>query len=72
MCIAFAACKVFKELERQHQIKRAPISVHMAIEIAENIYQIQIQPPLSQKTVSKTLLLTQEQRLLAQLFLFGC
>lgn len=72
MCIAFAAYKVFKELERQLQIKQAPISVHKAIEIAENIYQIQIQSPLSQKTVSKTLLLTQEQRLLAQLFHFGC
>lgn len=72
MCIAFAAYKVFKELERQLQIKQAPISVHKAIEIAENIYQIQIQSPLSQNKVSKTLLLTQEQRLLARLFNFGC
>ena len=72
ICLTFVAYKVYKELERQLYLKKAYISPTKAIEIAENIYQIEIKTPLSREKVTKTLLLTEEQRYLAQLFEFGC
>lgn len=72
ICISFAAYKVYKELERQLKQKNATISALEAIEIADNIMQITIELPQSSKTVKKTLLLTEEQRLLAELFNFRC
>lgn len=72
ICISFAAYKVYKELERQLKEKNANISAVEAIEIADYIHQITIELPQSGKTVKKTLLQTEEQRLLAELFNFGC
>lgn len=72
ICISFAAYKVYKELERQLKEKKANISAGEAIEIADYIHQITIVLPQSGKTVKKTLLQTEEQRLLAELFNFGC
>jgi len=70
--INFTAYKVYKELERQLKEKKAIISAEKAIEIAENIYQIQVKLPNSQEIISKTIILTQEQKYLSQLFNFGC
>jgi Zn-dependent metalloprotease len=70
--INFAAYKVYKELERQLKEKKATISAEKAIEIAENIYQIQVKLPNSQEIISKTIILTQEQKYLSELFNFGC
>jgi transposase len=72
ICLSFTAYKVFKELERQLQIKKAKLSAQKAIEIAENIFEIQIKTLKSKQKIKKTLLLTQEQKDLAQMFQFGC
>lgn len=72
ICISFAAYKLYKELERQLQEKKAAISPNTAIEIAENIFELTVQLPKGQKTKKKTLLLTAEQKYLASIFNFGC
>ena len=70
--INFVAYKVYKELERQLKEKNTKISPEKAIEIAESIYEIQIRVPNSNERIRKPLILTQEQRNLADLFDFGC
>lgn len=70
ICISFAAYKLFKELERQLEEKRATISALMAIEIAENIFEIEIAINQNQTKIKKVLLLTEEQKMLAKLFSF--
>jgi len=70
--INFAAYKIYKELERQLKHKKATISPERAIEIAKNIYQIQIKLSTSQEIISKTIMLTQEQKYLSELFELGC
>lgn len=70
ICISFAAYKVYKELERQLQENKAGISAEKAIDIAKTIFTIKIVHPISGDTISKTLILTEEQRTLANLFKF--
>lgn len=70
ICIVFAAYKVYKELERKLQALQSPISVMKAIEIAESIFQLEIQTPHSKNIVQKTLLLNEEQKLLAKILNF--
>ena len=70
ICISFVAYKVYKELERKLKELKANISAAKALEIAENIFEIQIQSPITKKTVKKILLLTQEQKDLAKLLNF--
>ena len=72
ICLSFTAYKVYKELERQLKEKKSPLSVNKAIEIAENIMEITISLPQTGKTLTKTLLLTDEQRQLNTIFDFGC
>ena len=72
ICISFAAFKVYKELERQLIEKKSSISITKAIEIAENIFEIQIEAPFTKEKMKRLLLLTDEQKLLAQMFNFGC
>lgn len=72
ICLSFVAYKVYKELERQLKTKNAQISPNKAIEIASNIFEVQIQTPINKEIIKKTLLLTDEQRYLAQIFQFGC
>jgi transposase len=72
ICITFAAHKVYKELERQLAEKKSKISPTKAIEIAENIMEVTIQLPQNGKLKSKVLLLTDEQKMLKELFDFGC
>jgi transposase len=72
ICISFVAYKVYKELERQLLEMKADISPLTAIEIAENIFEIEACLPVSGKKVRKTLLLTDEQKYLASIFDFGC
>ena len=47
ICIAFAACKVYKELERQLQMKKSALSAEKAIDILKTIYGITLQMPQS-------------------------
>jgi transposase len=74
ICLSFVAYKVYKELERQLQIRQASISAQKAIEIAENIFEIQIEAPSTKEKLKKLLLLTEEQKYLAQILNFrsGC
>lgn len=72
VCLSFAAYKVYKELERQLKEKKATISAADAIEIADYIHQVALELPQSGKIVKKTVLTTDEQRYLADLFNFGC
>lgn len=68
--INFIAYKVYKELERQLKQKQANISCSKAIEIAKSIYSIEIKDPKNGNSFKETLLLNEEQKLLAELFEF--
>lgn len=68
ICIAFAACKLYKELERQLKIKRSDLSAEKALDILKTIYGLTIKLPHSK--VDKLMLLdkTDEQKKLLKLF----
>ena len=69
ICISFVAYKIYKELERQLKEKETNMSPEKAIEIAKTIYQVKA---INKNTeVSHTILVTKEQKRLAQLFNFG-
>jgi len=68
--INFVAYKIYKELERQLQVKKANISPEKAIEIAKSIFQIKIQTD-KDSCVTKTILITENQKYLSKLFNFG-
>lgn len=72
ICLTFIAYKVYKELERQLQIKKSHLSPEKVIEILQSIYQIEIITPITKEKIVKTLLLTPEHKLLNELFDFGC
>ena len=67
ICLTFVAYKIYKELERQLQALNSPIKAKKAIEIAESIFQIEIQTPNAKAIIRKTLLLTEEQKQLAKI-----
>jgi transposase len=69
ICIAFAAYKVYKELERQLKIKKSTLSPEKAIEIAKTIFSVQVTLN-TEETVSKTIYTREEQNYLAKLFEF--
>lgn len=68
ICIAFAACKVYKELERQLYKKKAGISPEKAINILKTIYSMTIKTPYSNTTHTRLIIKNQEQRDLLKLF----
>lgn len=68
ICIAFAACKVYKELERQLKIKKSELSPEKAIDIIKPIYGITIQLPESKEKKLMFLDKTEEQKSLLKLF----
>lgn len=68
ICIAFAACKVYKELERQLKIKKSELSPEKAIDILKTIYGITIQLPQSKEKKLMFLDKTEEQKSLLKLF----
>lgn len=70
ICIAFVAYKVYKELERQLKLKGVKISPEQAIEIAKTIYSVKIITPKQKHVLRKTVLVTDEQKLLAEIFKF--
>jgi transposase len=69
ICLNFAAYKVYKELERQLKEKKADMSVEKVIEIIQNIYQISLITP-NNELITKTIILTEEQRQVQKLFDF--
>jgi transposase len=68
ICIAFAACKIYKELERQLNAMKAGISPEKAIGILKTIYQISIRLPYSNTKHSRLLIKNDEQTKLLELF----
>lgn len=70
ICISFVAYKVYKELERQLKNKGSDLSPEKAIDIAKTIYAIQTKTPKEKQIISKTIIITDEQKLLANLFEF--
>jgi transposase len=69
ICISFVAYKVYKELERQLKDMQTTISPEKAIEIAKTIYQVKANT--QNREVSHIMLITDEQKNLAQIFNFG-
>ncbi|MFS0490932.1 hypothetical protein [Leadbetterella byssophila] len=70
ICLNFVAYKVYKELERQLKEKKSTVSAQKVIEIIQNIYQLEIQNPITKEPIQKTLLLTEKQIQLQKLFNF--
>lgn len=70
ICISFVAYKIYKELERLLKLKGSMLSPEKAIDIAKTIYAIQVKTPNQQHIVSKTILITEEQKALAKMFNF--
>ena len=70
ICISFVAYKIYKELERLLKLKEAMLSPEKAIDIAKTIYAIKVKTPNQQHIVSKTILITEEQKELAKMFNF--
>jgi transposase len=68
ICICFCAYKIYKELERQLDIKKADMSPEKAIDIAKTIYQITIQTPLSNTFHTRLYIDKEEQAYLLKLF----
>ena len=66
ICICFIAYKVYKEFERQLLLKGIGLSADKVLDIAKTVSTVTIDVG-SNKTMSKTLLLTDEQRLLSPL-----
>ena len=69
ICIAFAACKIYKELERQLQIKKAGLSAEKALDILKTIFSITITLPQSKENRLMLLDKSEEQKNLLALFL---
>lgn len=70
ICITFAAYMVYKELERVLKEKGSLLSPEKVIEIAETIFAVSIKVPATGEILSKTIVLSQEQKRIAQLFDF--
>lgn len=68
ICIAFCAYKIYKELERQLKEKGSSLTPERAIEIANTIYKITIQTPISKLTETRLYLPNDEQQRLLDLF----
>jgi transposase len=68
ICIAFCAYKIYKELERQLQAAKSHLSPEKAIDIANTIFKITIEAPISKSTESRLHLPNEEQIKLLELF----
>lgn len=68
ICISFAACKIYKELERQLKEKKAAYSVEKTVDIVKTIYKVEIQTPYSTNIYHRLLLKTQDQRDIVRMF----
>lgn len=68
ICIAFSACKIYKELERQLRVMKVELSPEKAIDVLKTIYQITICLPYSNTKHSRLLIKNEEQAQLLKLF----
>jgi len=69
ICLNFTAYKVYKELERVLKVKKSNLTAEKVIEIVQNIHEITFTTP-DQQEIKKTILLTEEQKQLQELFGF--
>jgi transposase len=68
ICISFAACMVYKELERLLKEKQSLLSAEKAIDIVKTIYKVSIQTPFSNTIYQRLLIKTPEQQDITALF----
>lgn len=69
ICIAFVACKIYKELERQLKAKKCTaLSAGKVIDILKTIYQLTITTPYSSTKHTRLLVKNEEQQLIINLF----
>jgi hypothetical protein len=68
VCICFVAYKVYKELERILKINNISLSVDRVLDIAKTITTLKIRLPISNETMTKTMLLTKKHLSIAKLF----
>jgi len=66
--VNFVSYKIYKELERQLKAKGSDLSPEKAIEIAKTIYSIKIDVPSLNESITKILILNDEQKYLVNLF----
>ncbi|MDI6765586.1 MAG: transposase, partial [Bacteroidota bacterium] len=70
ICIAFVAYTVIKELERRLKLKKVPLSTKRVAELSQTIYAINAFLPESNKNITVTLQMTDEQKLLNKILNF--
>jgi transposase len=68
ICIAFVACKIYKELERQLKLKESKLTPEKVIDILKTIYGINLKLPQSKLTKLMLLDKTREQKQVLALF----
>ncbi|TCV13646.1 DDE family transposase [Sphingobacterium alimentarium] len=68
ICISFAACKVYKELERLLKEKNAGYSAEQAIEIIKTIYKVKIQTPYSEQIYERLIIKNDDQKAIVDFF----
>lgn len=68
ICIAFAACKIYKELERQLKEKKTGLSAEKVIDILKTILMVQFKTPYSAKVYQELIINTPEQKSLVDQF----
>jgi len=68
ICISFAACKVYKELERLLKEKNAGYSAEQAIEIIKTIYKVKIQTPYLEQIYERLIIKNDDQKAIVDLF----
>ncbi|GHT43266.1 hypothetical protein AGMMS49965_16730 [Bacteroidia bacterium] len=68
LCICFVAYKVYKELERILKSEDINLSVDKVLDIAKTITTLKIKLPISNETITKTMLLTPRHKSIAKLF----
>lgn len=68
VCLCFVAFKIYKELERIISKIGLNMSVDTVIKIAKTITSIRLRLPLNERTITKTMVLTPEQKALLPLF----
>jgi len=69
ICLNFTAYKVYKELDRILKIKNSGLTPEKVIEVIQNIYELSLVTP-NNEVVRKTLILTEEQKLVKEIFGF--
>jgi hypothetical protein len=68
VCICFVAYKVYKELERILRASSINLSVDKVLDIAKTIVTLKIKLPLNKQTLTKTMILSKQHKLIAPLF----